>query len=86
MPPMLMRRGRDGRMVSRRWSELAGQRYAGSRFKLWKLCVRNAREELGFQNRFVPVDGKTRDGQMLHKVARALRRESEELGVSPELE
>ena len=69
----LTMRRRDGRVVSRRGSQMSKDRYAGSRFKLWNLCVREARLALGFQNRFVPVRGKTADGRKLWEAAHTLR-------------
>ena len=64
-----------GKVVSMYQSWISRNRYAGSKLAAWNRCVSEARHILGIEKgRFVPVKGKTEEGQQLWATAKALFR------------
>ena len=54
-------------------SDCSKAKYKGSKLKSWTSCVSEARVRLRLKG-FVPVGGKTAEGQLLHQTAWAIRR------------
>ena len=63
-----------GNIDSKRRCQKSKDQYAGSQLKLWNICMKEARQKLGFQDRFIPVGGPTADGKRLWEIAHALKR------------
>ena len=64
-----------GKVVSMVKSWISRNRYAGSKLATWNRCVSEARHILGIEKgRFVPVKGKTEEGQRVWATAKALFR------------
>merc|ERR1712194_717287 len=63
---------KDGKVVSKKQSQGAKMRYhAGSKASKWATALKKARAKLGIQG-FVPIGGKTKEGQVLLAKTRSL--------------
>eukprot|EP00929_Paragymnodinium_shiwhaense_P103301 TRINITY_DN666_c0_g1_i2.p3 TRINITY_DN666_c0_g1~~TRINITY_DN666_c0_g1_i2.p3 ORF type:complete len:147 (+),score=70.03 TRINITY_DN666_c0_g1_i2:63-503(+) len=60
-----LKKSKTGRIVSVKKSAVAKKNFAGSALQKWGVCTKKARKELGFEGKFVPLGGKTRDGKAL---------------------
>merc|ERR1712238_469236 len=66
-----LRKNKGGRIVSKKASDLAKKRYAGSALQKWTKACQAARKELGLKG-FQPVGGKTAQGRALYAKTKAL--------------
>ena len=68
---------RSGCYVSKRKSRHGRMEYPGSKLEKWNERTKRARHYLGFEqeNRWVPMGGKSADGQLLLATVRRFRRE-----------
>lgn len=69
-----LRKNKFGTVVSKKVSDAMASRYEGSKLQKWNFCLKDAREELGFEGRFVKL-GKGADGEALRARARQLMAE-----------
>ena len=63
-----------GKVISMSKSLQSQQRYVGSKLAFWNRCTKEARRILGYHGRFIPIGGKTFEGQRLWTTAKALQR------------
>ena len=63
-----------GKVVSIVKQQQAKKQYVGSKVQVWSQCVAEARVACGFHRRFVPVGGRTEEGQRLLETTRAIKR------------
>merc|ERR1712085_231875 len=66
-----LRKNKDGKIVSKKASDLAKKRYVGSALQKWFKACQAARKVLGLKG-FQPVGGKTAQGRALYAKAKAL--------------
>merc|ERR1719473_1617116 len=66
-----LRRNKDGKIVSKRRSDVAKRQFQKNGLGKWFKAVKEARRALGHKG-FVPVGGKTAKGQALYKKAKSL--------------
>ena len=62
-----------GKVIAKHRSDRSQERYEGPGIDRWNACLKEA-IFLGFQGRFVPVGGKTRDGQLFLECPHAVKR------------
>ena len=63
-----------GKVVSRRASDSAKSRYPGSKLEFWNKCTAEARWRLGIAGTYCSMKGKSRMGQQLYEMTKAIRR------------
>merc|ERR1711957_1160473 len=66
-----LRKSKGGKIVSKKASDSAKKKYAGSALQKWIKACQAARKELGLQG-FQPVGGKTAQGRALYAKTKAL--------------
>ena len=63
-----------GKVMSKDRSSTSVAMYPGSHLQFWNKCLARARAICKLEHRFVPVGGKTAEGQLLLETTRALKR------------
>ena len=69
-----MHKNKFGAVVSKKVSVASSSRYEGSNLQKWNLCMKDARQILGFEGRFVKV-GQGADGEALRALTKDLMQE-----------